>query len=387
MRPIYLDHHATTPCDPAVVAAMLPYFTERFGNAASRSHVYGSEAKAGVELAREQIANLIGASPKELVFTSGATEADNLAVLGVARQAGRGHVVVSAIEHKAVLDAAKQLQREGFEVSVLQVDAAGQVRPSDLQRVLRDDTVLVSVMLANNEVGSVQPIAELAALLASHPAHLHTDATQAPGRLPIDVATLGVDLMSLSAHKMYGPKGVGALFVRRGRPRVRVAPLLHGGGHERGMRSGTLPVPLCVGMGKAAELAAADIAAGRPAQIAELRDRLWEGLRTLDDVAMNGHPTARLSNNLNVTVRGVESSALLMAIRTQIACSTGSACSSATLEPSYVLRAMGVSDDDAHSSLRFGLGRSTTASEVDQAIEVLTTKVAELRSLGPTFSL
>lgn len=382
--PIYLDNHATTPCDPRVVEAMLPYFTEVFGNAASRTHSFGMAAKAAVERARVQVAALIGASPREIVWTSGATESDNLAVLGGARFfASRGrHLVISSIEHKAVLDAALALEQEGWEVTRVRPEPTGVVAASAVEAALRDDTVLVSVMAVNNEIGTVQPLHELGALCRSRGIALHTDASQAPGRIPLDVVAMQVDLLSLSAHKMYGPKGVGALFVRRGRPRVRVEPLLHGGGHERGMRSGTLPVPLIVGMGRAAELSVGVLGDGTLERIRGLRERLWEGLQArLDGVHLNGSHVHRVPGNLNVSFEGVEGEALLMGIR-QVAVSSGSACSSATLEPSYVLRALGVDEDLAHASIRFGIGRFNTVEEIDHVVELVTSKVTQLRELG-----
>ncbi len=387
-RPIYLDNHSTTPCDPRVVDAMLPYFTEKFGNAASRTHTYGFEAKAATEHARGLVASLIGASPKEVVFTSGATEADDLAVLGVARaNAARGkHVVTTRIEHKAVLDSGAQLEREGFEVTYVDPNQQGIVPADAVMAAVRDDTVLVSVMLANNEIGTVQPVAEIGAACRERGVLVHTDAVQAVGRLPIDVAAMNVDLLSMSAHKMYGPKGIGALWVRRGRPRVRVEPILHGGGHERGMRSGTLPVPLIVGFGMAAKLAAEDLAGDAMNEVRRLRDRLWAGLSAkVDGAHMNGSAEHRLPNNLNISIERVEGEALLMGIRRDVACSSGSACTSATLEPSYVLRAIGVSDLLAHSSIRFGLGRFNTEAEIDRAIEVVAAKVTELRAMSPLY--
>ncbi len=386
--PIYLDHHATTPCDPAVVDAMLPYFTERFGNAASRTHGFGFMARAATEHARSQVAALIGASPKEIVWTSGATESNNLAILGVARASrARGrHVVVSAIEHKAVLDPADALARAGFEVTRVRPNPDGVVQAAAVRAALRDDTVLVSLMLANNEIGTLQPVAEVGALCRARGIACHTDAAQAAGKIAVDAGALQVDLLSLSAHKMYGPKGVGALYVRRGRPRLAIEPVLFGGGHERGLRPGTLPVPLIVGMGVAAELAASELASGAIAELAALRDRLWAGLSKIDGVALTGSATERLANNLHVAFRGVEGQALIMGIR-PVAVSSGSACTSESLEPSHVLRAVGVPDWIAGSSLRFGLGRTTTAAEIDEVVAVVTDKVAELRQLSPLYDV
>jgi len=383
--PIYLDHHATTPCDARVVQAMLPFFTEKFGNAASRSHSFGYAAKSAVEHARTQLATLIGASPKEIVWTSGATESNNLAILGTARaRRDRGrHVITVATEHQAVLDPVAQLGKEGFEVTVLGVDPDGRVRPEAIEAALRPDTVLVSVMAANNEIGTLQPIGAIGALCREHDVVFHTDAAQAVGKIPLDVKALHVDLLSASAHKLYGPKGVGALYVRRGRPWLRLEPILYGGGHERGLRSGTLPVPLIVGFGKAAVLGAEDLADDGIERVRALRDRLWEGLRTrIDGVTLNGGFEHRLPNNLNVSFRGVEAEALMMAIR-DVACSSGSACTSATLEPSHVLRALGVDDEIAHTSIRFGIGRTNTPEEIDYTVDLLADKVPMLRAMNP----
>lgn len=384
--PIYLDHHSTTPCAPEVVEAMLPYFAEHFGNAASRSHAPGKRARAAVEHARAQVAGLAGVSPKEVVFTSGATEADNLALLGVAEaNAARGrHVVVSAIEHKAVLDSADYLERAGFSVTRVPVGATGLVDPEAVAAALRDDTVLVSVMLANNEVGTVQPIAAIAERCAERGVPVHTDAVQAPGWLSVDAQALGVDLMSLSAHKMYGPKGVGALVVRRRRPAIRLAAQLHGGGHERGHRPGTLPVPLIVGFGRSAELALGALNDGTPDRVRVLRDRLLDRLTALEpDRVVHGDLDARLPHNLNVSFPGVSASSL-MSGTPEVAVSSGSACSSETLEPSYVLRALGVADTVAHAAIRFGLGRSTTAEQVDRAAEQLAATADRLRTTDPS---
>ncbi len=384
-RPIYLDHHATTPCDPRVVEAMLPWFTERFGNPASRDHTLGNMARSAVEHARVQVADAISASAKEIVWTSGATESNNLAILGVARTraAHGGHIVTVATEHKAVLDPVGVLAREGFTTTVLPVDAAGRVSASQVEAALRPDTLLVSVMAANNEIGTLQPIAEIGAVCRARGVLLHTDAAQALGKIPLDVGAMHVDLMSLSAHKAYGPKGVGALYVRRGRPLIRLQPLMHGGGHERGLRPGTLPVPLIVGFGVAATLAAQDVAGDGANRLATLRDRLWEGLRArVPGVTLNGAMAHRLPNNLNVSFAGVEAEALMMSMR-EVACSSGSACTSATLEPSHVLRALGVAPETAHTSLRFGVGRTTTTDEIDAVIDRLAVQVPRLRALNP----
>jgi len=387
--PIYLDNHATTPCDPAVVAAMLPYFTEKFGNAASRNHSFGWEAMEAVEIAREQVGALIGASSKEIVFTSGATESDNLAIKGVAHfYADKGkHLITVSTEHKAILDSCHALEREGWEVTYLGVNTEGLVDLGELERAIRKDTVLVSVMFANNEVGVIQPIQQIGEICRKHGVFFHCDGVQALGRVPVDVEALNVDLFSLSAHKMYGPKGIGALYVRRGRPRVRLQPIIDGGGHERGLRSGTLPVQQIVGMGKAAELAAAAFTNGEIDRVRALRDRLWSGLRqNLDELYLNGSWEHRLPNNLNVSFAYVEGEAMMMGIK-DIACSSGSACTSASLEPSYVLRAMGVDVELAHSSIRFGIGRFNTEHEIDYTIQLVTEKVRWLREMSPLYEM
>ncbi len=382
--PIYMDNHSTTRVDPRALEAMLPFFSESYGNAASKSHAFGWRAAEAVEEAREQVAALVGAEAREIVWTSGATEADNLAVKGAARfHAGRGrHVVTCRTEHKAVLDAARALEREGFEVQLLDVERDGRLDPARVRAALRPDTVLVSVMHANNETGVVHPIAEIARAAHERGALFHCDAAQSAGKLPFDVEALGVDLASLSAHKLYGPKGVGALYVRRRPVRARLVPLLDGGGHERGLRPGTLDVPGIVGFGKAAELAGAALAS-EPARLLALRERLRAGLLAgLDGVTVNGSLEHRLPGNLNVSFAGVEGEALMMAVR-EVAVSAGSACTSASLEPSYVLRAMGVSGALAHASIRFGLGRFNTEEEVDHAVRLFVEKVKRLRELAP----
>ncbi len=386
MAPIYLDHHSTTPCAPEVLDAMWPWFAEKFGNAASRTHRFGMEARSAVEHARSQVADLIGASPKEIIWTSGATEADNLAVLGVATARGRGHVVTTVIEHKAVLDPAHHLEKFGFDVTFVEVGADGVVDPADVAAALRDDTILVSVMLANNEIGTVQPVAAIGALTRERGIPLHVDAVQAAGVLPIDVEALGADLLSLSAHKMYGPKGIGALYVRRGRPKIRIEPLFFGGGHERGLRSGTLPVPLIAGMGTAAELAGKSLTDGTVERMRTLRDRLRDGLvARVPGVSVNGSLEHRLPHNLNVSLADVEAEALMMNLRGVVAVSSGSACSSASLEPSYVLRALGVPDELAYASVRFGLGRGTTEAEIDVVVDAVEDQAKALRELSPRF--
>jgi cysteine desulfurase len=381
-KPIYLDAHATTPVDPRVLEAMLPYFRESFGNAASRNHAYGWEAEEAVDRARTQMAAAIGAAAKEIVWTSGATEANNLAILGAgeARREAGDHVVTCVSEHPAVLDPCRELERRGFRVTRLPVGEDGRVSPDDLRAALGDRTVLVTIMAANNEVGTLQPVAGLARVTHEHsPALFHTDATQAVGRVPVDVEAGGIDLLSASAHKFYGPKGVGALYVRRRRPTVRLEPRVFGGGHERGLRSGTLNVPGIVGMGAAAEIAAAEREA-EAARVGGLRDRLWERIRTeLEGVALNGPMEHRLANNLNVSFPGVEAEDLLREMP-EVACSTGAACSSASLEPSHVITAMGLGEARAQSSLRFGLTRFTTAEEIERAGEIVVGAVQRLRS-------
>jgi cysteine desulfurase len=382
--PIYLDHHATTPTDPRVVEAMQPYWNERFGNASSATHRFGWTAEAALEDARERVAAAIGASaPAEIVFTSGTTESDNLALKGVARAArGRGnHLVTSAIEHPAVADTCAALAAEGFEVTVVPVDAEGLVDPADVARALRDDTLLVSIMAANSEIGTLQPLDEIGRVCRQRGVLLHSDAAQAVGRIRVDLRELPVDLLSFCAHKLYGPKGVGALWVREARPRIRLEPLLHGGGHERGRRSGTVAVPLVVGFAAALELCLQDLPE-ESARLSSLRDRLWQGLaEKLEGVHRNGHPTRRLPGNLNVSFDGVEADALLVALP-DVALSSGSACASHSGEPSPVLRALGLSESRARSALRFGLGRSNTAAEVDHVVARLVEEVGALRSRG-----
>jgi cysteine desulfurase len=386
--PIYMDNHATTRTDPRVVEAMLPYFTEHFGNAASRTHVFGWKAEEAVDRSREQVAGLIGAEPREIVFTSGATESNNLAIKGAARlhpQQG-DHIVTVQTEHRAVLDPCRRLQSEGFEVTFVPVDRFGRVTAEQVAAALTPRTILVSVMLANNEVGTLQPVAAIGKLCKERRILLHTDATQAVGKIPVDVGALQADLLSLSAHKFYGPKGVGALYVRRRNPHVRLEPIFDGGGHERGMRSGTLPVPLIVGMGKACEVAVSE-APAEAERCRTLCQRLWTGLQDqLTDVEWNGHPDERLPNNLNVSFAQVRGEALLMALR-NVAVSSGSACTSASVEPSYVLRAMGVPDELAHSSIRFGLGRFNTLEEVEFVIAEVTRVVRHLRTLNPELAI
>lgn len=386
--PIYLDNHSTTPVDPRVVQAMLPYFTEKFGNASSRNHAFGWEAEAAVETARGQIAELIHADPKEIVFTSGATESDNLALKGVAamyREKG-DHIVTVATEHRAVLDTAKRLEKEGYKVTYLPVPSNGIVNPDDVQNAITDRTILISVMMANNEIGTINPVAEIGKVAKQRGVVFHCDATQGVGKIPVDVQAMGIDLMSFSAHKIYGPKGVGALYVRRRNPRVRLAAQLDGGGHERGMRSGTLPVPLIVGFGEACRIAG-EVMPTESLRLTAMRDRLYAGIsKGLDEVYLNGHATQRLPHNLNISFAYVEGEAMLMGLK-DVALSSGSACTSATLEPSYVLRSLGVGSDLAHSSIRFGLGRFNTDEEIDFVIERVVQAVTKLREMSPLYEM
>jgi len=384
---IYLDHHATTPVDPRVVEAMLPFFTTTFGNAGSVSHAYGWEARDAVEAARSAMALAIGASDKELLFTSGATESNNLAIKGAAgRQRRRGdHLITVATEHRAVLDPCERLARRGFQLTILPVDRQGYITPDQVAQAIRDDTLLVSVMLANNEIGTIQPIAEIGRLCHARGVLFHCDATQAVGKLPVDVEELGVDLMSFTAHKIYGPKGVGALYVRRRGPHVRLEPQIDGGGQEFSMRSGTLPVPQIIGFAKALELCLAEMP-DEGTRLAGLRQRLFDGLTAaIEGVSLNGPewdvPGRRLDANLNVSFSGVDGEALMMSMR-EIAVSSGSACTSSNPEPSHVLRALGIGDDLTRSSLRFGLGRGTTADEIDLAIRAVADSVERLRKLS-----
>jgi cysteine desulfurase len=371
-RPIYLDHHATTPVDKRVLEAMLPYFCEIFGNAASNSHLFGWEAESAVTTARETIANAINATPAEIIFTSGATEANNLAIKGVAeayQHQGR-HIVTVSTEHSAVLDPCIYLQSLGFDVTYLPVQADGLIDLSHLISSLRDDTILVSVMAANNEIGVLQPIAEIGEICHDRQILFHTDAAQAIGKIPLDVHAMGIDLMSLTAHKIYGAKGIGALYVRRRQPRVNLAPQLHGGGQERGRRSGTLYVPQIVGMAKALEIAIANQATEQQ-QVLQLRQHLWQRLQVLDNICLNGHPTQRLAGNLNVSFRHIRGIDLLLALQPIAAVSSGSACASAKVQPSHVLTALGHDPDLAHASLRFGIGRFNTLAEIDQVADQL----------------
>lgn len=386
--PVYMDNHATTRTDPRVVEAMLPYFTEKYGNPASRTHVFGWEAEEAVKQARESVAALIGAGPREIVFTSGATESNNLALKGVAwayRDKGN-HIVSVVTEHPSVLDPLKRLEQEGYHVTLLSVDRDGLIAAEQVAEAITPKTILVSVMAANNEIGVLQPLDAIGKLCKQRGVLFHTDATQAVGKIPIDVEELGVDLLSLSAHKFYGPKGVGALYVRKRNPYVRLLPLLDGGGHEQGLRSGTLPTPLIVGLGKACAIAQAEMRE-EAERVGKLRDRLWQGLCSrLDDVILNGHPTRRLPGNLNVSFRYIRADALLVSLR-NLAVSSGSACTSAEVRPSHVLSALGLDEDLAHGSVRFGLGRFNTEAEVDWAVEYVAEAVTKLRQLNPLYQM
>ena len=386
--PIYLDYHATTPVDPEVLQTMLPYFTEVFGNAASRNHEFGWRAESAVERARSQVAALIGATDKDIIFASAATESNNLALQGVAdmyKDKGR-HIITSPVEHKAITDTCHHLEKQGYEVTVLPVDQYGRISAEQVRAAIRPDTILVTIMAANNEIGSINPIAEIGKVCKEKGVLFHTDAVQAVGKIPIHVESMGIDLLSMSAHKMYGPKGIAALYVRRKNPRVRLSALIHGGGHERGMRSGTLNVPGIVGFGKAAEVALR-VLPQESGRLTGLRDKLWDAIRTeLDEVYLNGHLTERLPGNLNVSFAYVEGESLMMGMK-ELAVSSGSACTSASLEPSYVLKAIGVGEDLAHTSIRFGLGRFTTDAEIDFAIAKVVSTVRKLRDLSPLYEM
>jgi cysteine desulfurase len=386
--PIYMDNHATTPLDPRVLETMMPYLTNKFGNAASRNHQYGWEAEQAVEEARKQIAALIGADPREIVITSGATESDNLAVKGVAymyREKG-DHIITAVTEHKAILDTCKHLEKDGFRVTFLPVNDKGLVDLDDLKNAITDKTVLISIMTANNEVGVIQDVKEIGRIARERGVLFHTDAVQAAGKVPFDVNAMNIDIASLSAHKMYGPKGVGALYVRRRNPRVLLTPMIDGGGHERGMRSGTLNVPGIVGFGKAAELARTDLAK-ESAEMFRLREKLRTTFeRELDEIYINGDLEKRLPGNLNMSFAYVEGESLLMGIN-DIAVSSGSACTSASLEPSYVLKALGVGEDLAHTSIRFGVGRFNTEEEVDYVAQRVIDTVRRLRELSPLYEM
>jgi len=386
--PIYLDYSATTPVDPRVAEKMMHYLTMsgHFGNPASRSHQFGWDAEKAVEEARKQVAALVNANPKEIVWTSGASESDNLAIKGVAHfyQKKGKHIVTSQTEHKAVLDTARQLEREGFEITYLEPEPNGLIDLKKLEAAIRNDTILVSIMHVNNEMGVISDIAQIGEITRAHKVLFHVDAAQSVGKVPIDLQTMKVDLMSFSAHKLYGPKGIGALYVRR-KPRVRLEAQMHGGGHERGMRSGTLPTHQIVGMGEAFRIAQTEMVAENE-RIRKLRDRLWNGLKDLEEVYVNGDLKHRIAGNLNLSFNYVEGESLIMALK-DLAVSSGSACTSASLEPSYVLRAIGRSDELAHSSIRFTLGRFTTEEEIDYAIPLIREKIEKLRELSPLWDM
>ena len=386
--PIYLDNNATTPMDPRVLEAMTPYFLKHFGNAASRNHPFGWEAEEAVDYAREQVAKLIGADPKEIIFTSGATEADNLGIKGIFEMyASKGnHIITATTEHKAVLDTCKHIEKQGGEVTYLNVQPDGLIDLKELEAAIKPTTILIALMYANNEIGAVMPIKEISAIARKHGVLVFTDATQAVGKIPVDVNKDGIDLMAFTAHKMYGPKGVGALYVRRKNPRVKVTAQMDGGGHERGMRSGTLNVPGIVGFGKACEICMLDMEADTK-RISKLRDKLEESLILLEEAYVNGSREHRLPHVSNISFKHVEGEGLLMGFNKNIALSSGSACTSASLEPSYVLKALGLGDDLAHSSLRFGLSRFTTDEEIDYTIKAISDTVLKLREMSPLWEM
>lgn len=385
--PLYFDYQATTPCDPRVVEKMLPYFTEKFGNPHSRSHAYGWEAEEAGEVARASVARLINASDKEIVFTSGATESNNMAIKSVAQfyKDKKKHIITVQTEHKCVLDACRHLERDGFEVTYLPVQSSGLIDLNQLEAAMRDDTLIVSVMAINNEIGVIQPLAEIGKLCRAKGIFFHTDAAQAFGKIPLDVEAMCIDLMSISGHKIYAPKGVGALYVRR-RPRVRLEPLINGGGQERGMRSGTLPVPLVVGLGEAARIAAEEMQE-EEARIRYLGDKFLKAcMDGIPDVYLNGDRAQRWAGNINLSFAYIEGESMIMAIK-ELAVSSGSACTSASLEPSYVLRAIGVGEEMAHTSIRFGIGRFTTEAEIDRAIAVVKGAIDKLRAMSPLWEM
>jgi cysteine desulfurase len=386
-QPIYLDYQATTPLDPRVLEAMMPYFTYKFGNPHSRSHSYGWEAEEGVEKARAQVAKLIGADEKEVIFTSGATESNNLAIRGVAEfyKDRKNHIVTTVTEHKCVLDTCRHLEQNGFEVTYLPVQKNGIVDLDVLRAAITDKTVVVSIMAVNNEIGVIQPLTEIGKICREKKTFFHTDAAQAAGKIPLDVEKMNIDLMSISGHKIYGPKGIGALYVRR-KPRVRLVPLIVGGGQERGFRSGTLPTPLCVGLGEAAEICSKEMET-EAKRLKKLQDRMLKGLNDkLTDIIVNGDLEHRIPGNLNISFAYVEGESLMMGIK-GLSVSSGSACTSASLEPSYVLRALGVEEEMAHTSLRIGLGRFTTEQEVDTAVDELVRHVNKLRAMSPLWEM
>ena len=384
--PVYLDHNATTPCDPRVVEAMLPYFSTSYGNAASRHHSFGWVAEEAVDHAREQVARLIGAEPKEIIFTSGATEGDNLALKGVFEMyAGKGkHIITCNIEHKAVMDTCSYIESKGGEVTWLEVKSNGLIDLSELEAAIRTDTILISIMYANNEIGTIMPMKEICEIAKRKGVLIFTDATQAVGKIPIDVNKTGIDLMAFSAHKMYGPKGVGALYVRRKNPRVKLSAQLHGGGHERGMRSGTLNVPGIVGFGKACEICQMEMT-GEITRVSRLRDKLQAGLLRIEGTSVNGDINNKLPHVTNISFKHADGEGLMMSLNKNIALSTGSACTSASIEPSYVLKALGLEDELAHSTIRFGLGRYTTEEEIDYTVEQVSAAVSKIRQMNPLY--
>ncbi len=386
-QPIYLDYQATTPMDPRVLEAMMPYFTHKFGNPHSRSHAYGWEAEEAVEKARGQVAKLIGADEKEVIFTSGATESNNLAIHGVAQfyKDRKNHIVTTVTEHKCVLDTCRHLEQQGFEVTYLPVQKNGLIDLEQLRAAITDKTVVVSIMAVNNEIGVIQPLAEIGKICREKKTFFHTDAAQAVGKIPLDVEAMNIDMMSISGHKIYGPKGIGALYVRR-KPRVRLVALIHGGGQERGFRSGTLPTPLCVGLGEAAEICSKEME-GEAKRLKTLQERMLKGLQAkLPEIYVNGDLERRIPGNLNISFAYVEGESLMMGIKS-LSVSSGSACTSASLEPSYVLRALGVDEELAHTSLRIGLGRFTTEQEVDTAVDELARHVTRLRKMSPLWEM
>ncbi|MBY0272648.1 MAG: IscS subfamily cysteine desulfurase [Alphaproteobacteria bacterium] len=386
-RPIYLDYQATTPCDPRVLEVMLPYFTEEFGNPHSRSHAYGWKAEEAVDYARKQVAAILSADPREVIFTSGATEANNLAIKGVAHfyKDKKNHIITCSTEHKCVLDSCRHLEQEGFKITYLPVKSNGIIDLDDLRGAITDQTVLVSIMAVNNEIGVIQPLAEIGKICRDAGVFFHTDAAQAVGKIPLDVNAMNIDLLSLSGHKLYGPKGVGALYVRR-KPRVRLQALINGGGQERGMRSGTLSTPLCVGLGEACALAQTEMRA-ESARLKALSARFYEAIQgSLEEVYLNGDANQRIPGNLNISFTHVEGEGLMMGIK-ELALSSGSACTSASLEPSYVLRALGVEVEMAHTSLRIGFGRFTTEEDVDTAAEMIIKEVGRLRDMSPLWEM
>ena len=384
--PIYLDHNATTPCDPRVLEAMMPFFTTSFGNAASRHHSFGWEAEGAVDYAREQVAKLVGAEPKEIIFTSGATEGDNLALKGVLEMySGKGnHIITCNIEHKAVMDTCHYLESQGAEITWLEVKSNGLIDLAELEAAIKTNTILISIMYANNEIGTIMPMKEICAIAKKNGVLIFTDATQAAGKIPIDVNETGIDLMAFSAHKMYGPKGVGALYVRRKNPRVKLNAQLHGGGHEKGMRSGTLNVPGIVGFGKACEICQKEMAE-EGARVSRMRDKLQNGLLKIEGTNVNGDNKQRLPHVTNISFKHADGEGLMMSLNKNIALSTGSACTSASIEPSYVLKALGLEDELAHNTIRFGLGRYTTEDEIDYTIEQVGVAVSKLRQMNPLY--